>query len=98
MNDDFRIVLAISNGMIRQHDVPEDIIPLVFEFLGNIREKITIEDVRDCFTYLKVVNRWETHSTCKKCGTKLQDNGDKLLIRHIRSKSCAKKSKKYGPK
>ena len=104
MNNDFKTILAVSNGMIRHHDVPDAVMYVVFEFLGDIREKYTTFDIEDSFIDIirkdpkyPQYNMDQHCSKCKKCGTILiPDINRKKLKKHIYSKSCAKKSKKYN--
>lgn len=87
--EDYKIFLAINNGMIKNHDMPEDIIPIVFEYIGRIRRHY--ESHTDMF--IDVV-RWNNPNImdkkCIKCKTVLKHASHiyrKMRI-HANSMSC----------
>lgn len=102
MNDEYKCILNISNGLIRHHNIPDDIMPFFFEYLGDIKVKIPNEDVMDYFEIIKKPwsynhDKFSYRNQCKNCKKDYDCDFEeplrfiKTLRRHILSNTCQTK-------
>lgn len=98
--DNFKKILRIHKSLLL-HDLPDDIIPDIFEYTGDLNESINDMYNNNCF--YAVVSKRSNGSKiprghwCHICGRYLQLKSSRQLYRHIISskhKTLLKKFKK----
>ena len=96
--DNFAKILRIHKSLLL-HDIPDDIIPEIFEYTGDLDESINDMYNNNCF--YAVVSKRSNGSRltrghwCHICGRYLQLKSNKQLYRHIISSKHKELLKKF---